>query len=208
MICISIGDIAHLDRLDSLAPDLVELRFDLLGREPEWVFERVGSDLPVISTCRPGAMQEKERIALLEKCAELGSRYLDIELDGPGRWVSHFSQLSKQHPFELILSYHDFQGTPSEDSLQSIYGDARSKGAGIVKIATMIERVEDILSLFSLYRETGRKVLLGMGEMGTITRLAALTMGSEFTFASMDAKSNTAPGQLAFEELRKIQQTI
>jgi 3-dehydroquinate dehydratase len=43
-----------------------------------------------------------------------------------------------------------------------------------------------------------------MGQIGTITRVAAPLLGAEFTYASLEPKLATAPGQLAVDEMKDI----
>jgi 3-dehydroquinate dehydratase len=43
-----------------------------------------------------------------------------------------------------------------------------------------------------------------MGEAGMLTRVAAVPMGAEFTFAAPDTGNATAPGQLKVSELKDI----
>jgi 3-dehydroquinate dehydratase len=43
-----------------------------------------------------------------------------------------------------------------------------------------------------------------MGDLGKISRIAALFMGAEFTFASASDEFATAPGQISYTKLRTI----
>ena len=49
------------------------------------------------------------------------------------------------------------------------------KGADIAKIATRVNASEDIRNLMSLYDLPGKKVILGMGDLGRITRCLLYT---------------------------------
>ena len=48
-------------------------------------------------------------------------------------------------------------------------------------------------------------VVLGMGEMGKITRIMAPFLGAEFTFAAMDEGKETAPGQIPYLKMKEIE---
>ncbi len=50
-------------------------------------------------------------------------------------------------------------------------------------------------------------VIIGMGEKGVITRVAAPMLGAEFTFASAETGKETAPGQISKERLSVHNQT-
>ena len=54
----------------------------------------------------------------------------------------------------------------------------------------------------------GKKVILGMGSRGRITRLLGPYLGAEFTFASTGRNEETAPGQLSVQELIEIYKVI
>ena len=62
----------------------------------------------------------------------------------------------------------------------------------------------DAARLLSLYTITGRKVVIGMGKAGKITRVAAPFLAGEFTFASSVEGEATAEGQLSYKEMKKI----
>jgi 3-dehydroquinate dehydratase type I len=68
----------------------------------------------------------------------------------------------------------------------------------------MVNEPDDLARLVSLYSQPGRKVVIGMGEMGRISRVAARYLGAEFTFVSVEVGSETAPGQLSLAELESI----
>jgi 3-dehydroquinate dehydratase len=55
-----------------------------------------------------------------------------------------------------------------------------------------------------LYQKGERMVVIGMGKMGLITRVAAPFMGAEFTFASPGSGRETAPGQIERKDLASI----
>ena len=65
-----------------------------------------------------------------------------------------------------------------------------------------------MLELFTLYDLPGRKVVLGMGQEGRISRIMTPYLGSEFTFASAAQGEETAPGQFDFQQLTDIYKVI
>jgi 3-dehydroquinate dehydratase/shikimate dehydrogenase len=50
----------------------------------------------------------------------------------------------------VILSFHDFQGTPSAAQLQRLAREMYDAGADIVKIATMANDITDSATVLSL----------------------------------------------------------
>lgn len=77
-------------------------------------------------------------------------------------------------------------------------------GADLVKIATMANCKEDSSRMLSLYSKHKDIIAFCMGEAGMITRITAPFLGAEFTFASLDDASVTAPGQLSLDKMEKI----
>jgi 3-dehydroquinate dehydratase-1 len=82
------------------------------------------------------------------------------------------------------------------------------RGGAVAKIATRVQGRQDLLNLLSLYEMPGRKVVLGMGTLGRITRVVGPYLGAEFTFASPGTSDETAPGQLSAEQLIAIYKVI
>ena len=86
-------------------------------------------------------------------------------------------------------------------------------GADIIKIATSAMNYSDNAKLLSLYniKESSQLVpviAIGMGEIGKITRIAALFSGAPFTYASFEAGKETAEGQIEKSDLQKIYKII
>jgi 3-dehydroquinate dehydratase-1 len=108
----------------------------------------------------------------------------------------------------VIVSFHDFKQTPGRNELERILESCMDRGGDIAKIATQVTSRKDIGNLLSLYDFPGRKVVIGMGPLGRITRVMAPYLGAEFTFASMDEGNETAPGQLSFQQLKRIYNVI
>ena len=183
---------------------MVELRLDLLKEHPEKLFPLVEKDLKIIATCRPGYFTEKERLKILSDAIVLGADYLDIEIETGEKEIATLRKLAVQHECALIVSWHNFGMTPSTDDLDEILSACFEKGADVAKIAAMVNSHNDMIRLLSLYDRPGRKVIIGMGEMAGITRIAATFLGAEFTFASVTREDITAPGQLTITELSNV----
>jgi 3-dehydroquinate dehydratase len=47
-----------------------------------------------------------------------------------------------------------------------------------------------------------------MGDLGKITRIASLLLGAAFTYASIDDRKKTAPGQIDSKKLKEILEMI
>jgi 3-dehydroquinate dehydratase type I len=208
MICLSIQNREQLSAVESREVKYVELRFDLLKESPAQIIPFLDKELKIIATCRPGDLSEEDRIGILMDSIKLGVSFVDVEIETDEHMISALKDLTLQHKSEVIISWHDFNSTPDKAILVSILESCYRKGGDIAKIASMVNSREDMLRLLSLYSEPGRKVIIGMGEMAGITRIAAPFLGAEFTFASSGKSEETAPGQLTVEELLTIYKIV
>jgi 3-dehydroquinate dehydratase-1 len=204
MICVSVADMSLLDEAINSDAGLIELRLDLIGEPPSKIFPLIPRSIKTIVTCRPGVFDENERIDLLKQGMQLGATYVDIEIETPVRDMTLISNAARQAGVSLIISYHDFERTADREDLESVMIACYEKGGKIAKIATWVSAPDDIRNLLSLYELPGKKVILGMGPMGRITRVMAPYLGAEFTFASVGEGETTAPGQLTVKQLNDI----
>ncbi len=204
MICISISDASQLVPLVDGGAELIELRLDLIGVHPSELYSKIPSGIKTVVACRPGVFSEKDRTGLLIASIELGASYVDLELESATEFAGEIMRAAERASCEVIVSHHDFTGTPGKDELRSILEACFRQGGVVAKIATQVQSKEDLINLFSLYTRPGRKVILGMGPQGRITRVAAPLLGSEFTFASPEEGLETAPGQMSAGQLKAI----
>jgi len=204
MICISISEYSQLDSVLQGEVRMIELRLDLIRRPPSELYSILQQGVKTLVCCREGVYSEKERLNMLKESVALGASYVDIELESSAEFARELMISAEEASCEVIFSHHDFTGTPQKDELIKKLKACYQRGGVLAKIATMVQSSEDVLNLLSLYKHPGRKVILGMGPMGRITRVAAPILGSEFTFASPAEGGETAPGQMSAEQLRII----
>lgn len=205
MICVSLGNISF-EEASKIASEesMVEIRADLLQFSDSQFTELLRLSKRSIFTCRPGVYSEAERKELFALAIENQASFIDLEIESEVEFLAEIKQLIETSNTELILSYHNFENTPSFEELRQIMTSCYNLGAALVKAATMIIHDEDLQTIFSLYSKPGRKVLIGMGEKGIITRIAATFLGSEFSFAAPENIEKTAPGQLSVGEMKEI----
>ena len=99
-----------------------------------------------------------------------------------------------------IRSFHDFEKTPSADEIVRMLSDGDQY---ISKGAFKASSFTDLFSLLEASKKLSRKhVLLGMGEIGMVTRLRQKVLLNEFTFG-YEGKP-TAPGQFSAEEMEEL----
>lgn len=208
MICISIGRLGMIQGVNLVKPSLVEVRYDLVRKSPELISEELNDTILQVATCRPGIISDKERIGILKKAIDLGAVYVDVELDAKSGVLDALIPYARQKRTHVIVSYHNFDATPSTETLFDILNKCYAAGGDVAKIACHANSHEDTARLLALYAEKGRKIVIGMGTHGRITRLAASQLGAEFTFAALSKSEATAPGQLTYGEMISIEKTL
>jgi 3-dehydroquinate dehydratase type I len=195
--------------------DLVELRMDYLKR-PELEPLIDNREKPIIVVARRKdeggkyPMAERMRLGLLKKAVDLDADYIDVEMRNKRSFVqalmAHRAANNKRT--RIILSFHDFQRTPSPKDLQKICDRMIHAGADVVKIAAYAQSWEDNLHLLSLIpyakKRNQRIIAICMGEHGKMSRVFAPFMGIDWTYASLGDGRASAPGQLTVQEMKEL----
>ena len=209
-IAVSFGDHASvrvIQDAEKLGLDIVELRVDLCSRYDEkYILDEIKKfkNLPLIGTIRSKkeggnwGRSDAERLSLFEAMLPTVDA-VDIEISSK-EILAEVVKAAHAVKKIVIVSHHDFQKTPNIDELSKIAGEARSVGADIVKIATLVLKSEDIQTLaeFTIANKPKGVVSIGMGDKGVVTRILLLALGSLITYAALG--QSTAPGQLEFAD--------
>jgi 3-dehydroquinate dehydratase/shikimate dehydrogenase len=97
----------------------------------------------------------------------------------------------------VVSSHHDHEKTPSAEEIVS---KLNGLDGDIAKGAFTVNSFTDLHSIYTAASELKKKhVLLGMGGLGTVTRIRGPLLKNEFTFAYVGEP--TAPGQLSLDEM-------
>ena len=149
---------------------------------------------------------DKEKVEILKECAALGAEYIDVAFHTEQK---HLKDLIKnKFKSKIIISYHNFEKTPSIKALRDIENKIIRKKGDMIKIATMAKKEEDIVNLtkFALELKKKRKkfIIIGMGKKGKITRLLAPQLGSEIMYAPLKNTKSSASGQVEAGMLREF----
>ena len=190
--------------------DYVEVRFDFLKVEqiPE-TLELIKKDLTkIVCTLRPKkeggkfSGSEKERIAILKLIAEYNPFLLDVEFNTMRRNVTLVKYLDVAKT-RLLVSWHDFKKTPSSKELEDKMRQM-SKFSHNVKIVSTARSTDDATRMLELYSKKGKNNLISfsMGELGKISRILCLYLGSPYTYVSLGKA--VAPGQFSVDEVKRI----
>jgi len=200
-----------------LGAEAIEIRCDGLAQpDTDAIVKMIHtvqkSKLPVIVTCRDtseGGVHEIDfstRLSLLKQAVKAGADFIDVEYAVFKHPDVHsvLKAALEQAETRLILSCHNFDG-PFEDlnllyeSILNICPEA------IPKIVYTANHINDCFAAFDLLRDADRPLIaLCMGPAGQISRILAKKFGAFLTFASLDPDTETAPGQISVERMKKL----
>lgn len=193
MVVGAIADISALE-LHNFECDLIELRLDSLGLGSKVLDFAENASLPLLITAR-GATEGGtsdwsvgDRLAAYEQFLPCASA-IDIEL----RDFDHFSGIienAKAGNVLVVGSCHDFEKTPSLDTLKSKIGPT----ADIHKFATRIQDQADLQTHLDLLDEKTPLSVMGMGPLGAAARPLMAKSGSLLNYGYLGA-TPTAPDQ-------------
>ena len=204
------GALRAVEEANGLA-DLIELRVDYLKKFRLEGLLRTGRR-PLVVTNRRRAEggryrgDEQRRLAILREATDLGAAFVDVEMRTE---QSSLRELIKnKNGTHMILSFHDFQRTPSTGELRKIMDRMVGYGADVAKIVTFARSWEDNLKTLALIPYAQRRgqgiVTFCMGEKGKMSRIFSPLMGAAWTYASLGRARASAPGQLTVAGMRGI----
>ncbi|KIS03675.1 type I 3-dehydroquinate dehydratase [Paucilactobacillus wasatchensis] len=206
--------------------EIAEWRLDYLGTVVDFdqlvttgqALQAILGNIPLIVTNRTAAEGGKTEYseaayiasyrALIE--AEVANA-IDVEFSQSDHTIAELTHLTNNSDTKLILSHHDFKGTPLTNDLIFLYSRMAKLNPDMVKLAVTPNSREDVLHLMNATVAADRQIeppiiSMSMGDLGKITRVAGELFGSVATFASVVESS--APGQLSAEHLRTVMELI
>ena len=164
-----------------------------------------------LATCRRVASggqfagtPEAERSVLLA-AAEAGCALVDLALESAEALGPDALTPFRQAGTTVVLSWHDFAGTPHLDAVLQRMQPFAPDFAKIVPTASSL--LDSLALLRLLERDSSAPmplVAVSMGEFGGITRVLGPRAGAAFTFAPATSAEATAPGQIAAPVLRDL----
>jgi len=191
--------------------DLIELRADYLKRVELAPFLE-DRQKPFIVTHRRNEEggkykgEERKRLSLLQDAIDLGTDYIDVELTTERSTLQGL--IRNKRGTQVILSFHDFRRTPSHKELQRLFDRMVRPGADVIKIVSFARSWEDNLTILSIipFAKARKQEIVAfcMGEKGKLSRIFSPFLGASWTYASLNKKRASAPGQLTGRELKDI----
>ena len=174
-ICVSIlpetiaEALNFIEKIEKYKADFIEVRLDRFKGHGKLADIANYSKTPLIATNRSSDCQgkflgsETERQEILLNAARHGFEYVDIELS-----ISNLKDIVRnlrQMNVKPIISFHDFNGTPSLAKLNDVFRKEIASGADVCKIITTAKRVEDnltVLNFASKASKTAKIVCLSL----------------------------------------------
>ncbi len=217
-VCVSIASeeieqAIEIAKDSEMQADVLEIRLDSLSHAEVAPFMQ-NLAKPLLFTNRPvwegGAFEgtEEERIDLLLQAIELDCALVDLELKTASELRENILAALQQKQTGLIISWHDFTGTPASGDLSDILRQQVESGAHIGKIVTTANDYKDVLRVLNLQAIAEKHnfplIAFCMGPIGRISRLASTKLGGFMTYAAPDSGAKTAPGQMQVSDLRDM----
>jgi 3-dehydroquinate dehydratase-1 len=190
-------------------PDLFELRLDALSAISEEV-QAVLRDLPaplIVTARHPLEGGSNQLSAQKRRALLLGflphATYMDIELRSAGKFAA-ILEAARAKRIRIIVSFHDFDETPSRSRLDGIARAARLLGADLLKIATRTDSAAQLARLRDFFQRARLEMeiaAMGVGRLGRVSRLE-FARRSALNYGHLG--SPQAEGQLSVTQLRHI----
>jgi 3-dehydroquinate dehydratase I len=203
--------------------DLVEWRVDFFEhvediekvKEALVAIRTILPNTPIIFTFRSHKEGGNKEIAtsfyfkLNKIIAETGLvDIVDVELFNHQKEVQALIEAAHGQNVFVIISNHDFHGTPAKEEIIARLRKAQELGGDIPKIAVMPTCSADVLTLLEATNTMNEQyadrpfITMSMAGKGVISRLSGEVFGSAVTFGA--ANKASAPGQVGVKELRNI----
>lgn len=195
--------------------DFIEFRMDKAD-EPIAQLESYDGELPIIATNRSqwfgGNAIDHGRLDRLMEAARCDAvKMVDIELEtarGKEWVVDEF----RETDIELIISFHEFEETPDQPTLNAIIEECAQYGY-IAKVATFANDQTDTLRMLDAINTATANGIniagISMGEIGSHIRVLGPLYGSKLGYAPLETDtSEYAPGQISLQRLRSLIEAI
>ncbi|NVY96401.1 type I 3-dehydroquinate dehydratase [Lactobacillus sp. DCY120] len=201
-------------------PDILEWRLDFYSalQKAEQLaanghkLRQLLGDIPLIVTLRSGPEGGKVELGDLsyqniyhDLLKNDFADAIDLELFRSPTIIQELIQRAHQHDLIVILSSHDFQGTPDQQQLEQRMQTMAQMQADIVKIAVTPHNSTEVLTLLNATNNMHQilklpLITMAMGDLGKVSRISGEVFGSCLTFAAVQTVS--APGQMSLSRLK------
>ncbi len=180
----------------------IEVRQDL-GKFTDRELKKLLEIVPnAIFTFRRTSRQKPETLRRnYMNAIKLGYKFLDIDMVEMGEMYPKV----KKHDARLIVSYHNFENTPTSKILKNTIEKIKERYQPyLTKIACQAHNDKDVKAVLNLYNGNENLLAIAMGALAKHTRMEILELGAPFTYIALNQDSPTAEGQYTLEEVIKI----
>jgi 3-dehydroquinate dehydratase type I len=191
--------------------DLFEIRIDLVG--PGWEEVATHVHKPWIAANRDAVHggkwrgSENDRIAELYRAVSRGADMADVEMgtEGLADIVARIKEKAR-----CVISFHDWEGTPSLETLSDMVQQQLDAHADVCKVITTARTFGDNLTMLKLVKKYpwANIIAFAMGDEGLFSRILSPLAGGYLTYASIKKGSESAPGQITVEDMHTIYRLI
>jgi 3-dehydroquinate dehydratase-1 len=193
--------------------DILEVRVDLFAGQltPSQIVDAVKAlkrhEMPLIGTIRQQGEGGKSRLSDAQRADiyhKISPLVDAIDIDVRAAMLKPVVASARRNRNTVILSHHDFRGTPSTTELARMVGKAAALGADITKIATLAKSERDVVRLleFTMRHRRQHLVTIAMGHIGSVSRLFFPLVGSLLTYTSVSPSNGQVPAERLIEDLR------
>lgn len=191
--------------------ELCEIRLDLCLFTDEEIKKIFSQGRDLIATYHPNNFDISTRINSLKLAIKSGATYVDIDYFLDSKYIEELIEFAKKNNCKSIISYHNFEETPSLEILNEIINLSKNIGTNYVKIATKSVTRDNNFSILSLYNLHKNLIAFCMGNSAEarITRIKSIQLGAPFTYVyDGNDKNKVADGQLSLKEFSRLIQNI
>jgi len=219
-ICVSIAEknpeklFQKIEKATKSGADFLEIWLGEIENLDENLFKKIvekAGKMPLLGNCKNQkergnfAGDDAQKTEILIAASKFGFDFIDFDFEISDELLARFSA-EKNPKTKLILSAHFWDGTPNLHHLLRVAEKMRAKNADILKFAATAKKSKEVISMMRLAEKCSAKkmphIVISMGNLGKMTRFFAPLFKNEMTFAALDEKSATAPGQVSARVLR------
>lgn len=203
MYCLSTGNSDYESLIEEIKLfDMAEIRLDLCNLNSDQIKKVFSIHKNLLATFRKNINNtEHQRFVSLKNAILSGAKWIDIDYRTETKqFIEKFITIAKDQKVNIILSYHDFEKTPSEEFIHKIYTKIKNLSPTLIKLVFYSNSDNDneiVLNLYSKYKDI---LAFNMGERGKRTRIECIRRGAPFTFVKSEMEQ-TAEGQMTLKEI-------
>lgn len=206
MYCVSIGNQSFEEAKNIITgADMAEIRVDLCGFSLPEIAEFCRMDKPLIFTFRKNeSTDDHTRLLALQTAIEHQAAWIDMDIDeDPVFFDQVVSSMNNRLQTKLIISYHNYENTPTNLKLFDIIIRAMEYSPELIKIACLSHGIRDNKRVLGLNQTFNSILAFCMGEKGKSTRAISLLLGAPFAYVALPG-NETAPGQMTISEMDEM----